>query len=423
MRALPKASLTDNAAFNALVVVPNVVQGLFRRRSAAVKAATAGDIDSKAVGLLAGMSRRYHGGPVWVRMGLDEALLLLDPADVNRVLEGSTDDYAADPEAKRKGMVHFQPDALTISRGDEWRSRRHYADTVLSGVGPLAGRITEVVREEVDRLLADSGGALDWPSWNSAIQRVTRRVVLGDAAAGDWALTDTLERMMGGANSMPGQPSGDLDGFQERVAAYLDRADGDNLAGILAETPLAEGTSRASQVTHWLFALGDTLAANALRTLVVLANAPDYAKHALADDSGRYLDACINDVMRLWPTTPMLSRETLTDIAWTDDETIPAGTQVVIVNTYCHRDPDRVPFADRFAPEEWLDGDAAGNPAFNHFSRGPQGCPGSTLALLVGRTALRTVLDHKIVAQSPSLAMDKPLPHMLNFFAIQLTVG
>ena len=63
--------------------------------------------------------------------------------------------------------------------------------------------------------------------------------------------------------------------------------------------------------------------------------------------------------MRLWPTTPMLSRETTTeDVEW-GGETVPAGTQVLIVNTFGHRDRDRIDYADRFAPEEWIEGDAA----------------------------------------------------------------
>ena len=74
---LPSASLVENARFNALVIVPNAVQGLFRRRAAAVAAATRADVDRGAVGLLRGMRRSYEGGPVWVRVVKDTALLIL----------------------------------------------------------------------------------------------------------------------------------------------------------------------------------------------------------------------------------------------------------------------------------------------------------------------------------------------------------
>jgi hypothetical protein len=56
-RQLPSASVVENARFNALVIVPNAVQGIFRRRSAAVRAATKAGVDRWAVGLLSGMRR------------------------------------------------------------------------------------------------------------------------------------------------------------------------------------------------------------------------------------------------------------------------------------------------------------------------------------------------------------------------------
>jgi cytochrome P450 len=100
---------------------------------------------------------------------------------------------------------------------------------------------------------------------------------------------------------------------------------------------------------------------------------------------------------------------------------VPAGTQLVIVNVYGHRDRDRLEFADRFAPEEWIEGGAGAYPAFNHFSRGPQGCPGAALALLVGRTALRALLEQGVADPSPRLDLTRPLPHMLDYFAVSIS--
>ena len=200
-----RAGLVENARFNATVVVPNALQGIFRRRRQAVRAATAANVDGHAVGLLEGMSRSYAGGPVWVKLARDDALLLLEPEDVARALAESPDPFASDPEAKRKGMVHFQPDALTISRGEDWRSRRRFTEAVLRAAA--SERVEAVTREEVERLLAAADGEIRGEPWNRAIQRIARRVILGDSAAGDWALTETLERMMSGANGMPGKPS------------------------------------------------------------------------------------------------------------------------------------------------------------------------------------------------------------------------
>ena len=127
--------------------------------------------------------------------------------------------------------------------------------------------------------------------------------------------------------------------------------------------------------------------------------------------------------MRLWPTTPMLSRELIAP-AELGGVAVPAGTQILIVNTYMHRDRDRHPDADRFAPEAWIDGDAAGDWSFNHFSHGPQGCPGAGLALFVGTALLGQVLRARTVAmEGREIDPERPLPHMLDFFGLRFRLA
>jgi cytochrome P450 len=182
------------------------------------------------------------------------------------------------------------------------------------------------------------------------------------------------------------------------------------------QAPTTDTTRPAGQVTHWLFALGDTLAINAFRCLALLAAfRPDR-------DDDAYLGACLQEAMRLWPTTAMLSRVAVRDVDW-DGVTVPAGTQLLIVNTFNHRDRDAVPFADRFEPEAWLSGEAAGDWQFNHFSHGPQGCPGAELALLVGKAMTVPVLARGVRLVEPHLDPEKPLPHSLDYFALKFELG
>ena len=77
---------------------------------------------------------------------------------------------------------------------------------------------------------------------------------------------------------------------------------------------------------HWLFAMGDTLPANLLRTLAVLATHPtswprsapswrariSVAPRAIAGSD--YLAGCILEAMRLWPTTPLFGRVASQDV-------------------------------------------------------------------------------------------------------------
>ncbi|MGH2954150.1 MAG: cytochrome P450 [Solirubrobacterales bacterium] len=442
---IPSASLLENARFNALVIVPNAVQGIFRRRRAPVAAATRLNVEGHARGLLAGMARSYGGGPVWVRVMTDRALLLLSPTDAHRALAGSPDPFASDPEAKRKGMAAFQPDALTISRGELWRNRRRFTEEVLDTGRPLhrlADRFAAVAAEEADALLGEvevaDRPALDWDAWHRALRRLTRRIVLGDRARDDERVSEELGEMMSEANGMPGKPSDRYPAFVAELQGYLEDAEPGSLVSLCAEAPADEQTRVAGQLPHWLFAMQDTLAINAFRALALIASHPRQRARVLgeldaagvAEEAGAesiaglaYLDACLEEAMRIWPTTPMLSRETVAETDWRGT-TVPAGTQVLISNTLFHRDRERHPWADRFAPERWVDGDAAGDWSFNHFSRGPQGCPGAGLVKFVGRALLGAVLTRRRVElTSPALDPERPLPDMLDFFGLRFALA
>ena len=419
--------------------MPNVVQGLFRRRRSAVAVAARTGVDGHANAFMAGLKRHYAPGPLWIRVAKDEALLLFSSADIRRVLGGSPDPFASDPEPKRRGMAHFQPDALTISRGRVWEDRRRFTEAVLDTGKPLhrlSDRFAAISAEEATELLA--GTNLSWDGWNAAVRRVTRRIILGDAAADDVEISELLGTLMDEANGLPkdGEPSQRYLHYVEKLDAYVEAAEAGSLVGLFSEAPITRDTKPAGQVTHWLFALGDTLAINAYRCLALIATHPGPNAAVLAElgDAGTlergedvrglaYLDACLNEAMRLWPTTPMLSRETTEEIDWNGTK-IPAGTQVLLVNGFNHRDIGAHPFADRFAPEEWISGGASEDWSFNHFSHGPQGCPGADLALFVGKAMLGTLLRARVVELTdPQIDPSRPLPAALDFFALKFSLA
>ena len=441
-RELPSASFVEGVRFTVQAMVPNVVQGLFRRRRRAVAAATKLNADGQAVGLIDGIRRSHGPGPAWVRVGTDQMLLTLATEDVRRVLEGSPHPFAPDPDAKRRGMFHFQPDALTISRGTLWENRRRFAEAVLDTGRPLhrlADRFAGVTAEETDVLLeAVDGAELEWDAFQAALWRVTRRVVLGDAAREDVEVTELLAKLMDEANGLPKERSEHFDPYMTRIGEYVAAAEPGSLVGLFGEAPSDEETRPEGQVTHWLFAMGDTLSANAFRALALIASHPRQREVVQAEmdaamgDGGLerahgiaslgYLEACLQEAMRLWPTTPFLSRETVEEVEW-DGASAPPETQVLISNTFNHRDPERHEFANRFAPEAWTEGDAAEDWSFNHFSHGPQGCPGAGLALFIGKGVLANLLSQRRISLlAPQLDPDKPLPHMLDFFSLRFAV-
>jgi cytochrome P450 len=431
---LPEASLAESLQFNQLVIIPNAVQGLFKRRPTPVAAATRFGVDGHAVRLMDGLRRKHGPGPLWIRVMTNKALLMLSTEDVRRVLEGSPSPFASDPEAKRKGMGHFQPDALTLSRGELWENRRRFAEAVLDSpqrVHSFADGFIAIVDEEISELPE----TLDYETFHAAFRRIVRRIVLGDAARDDEQVSELLGELMSEANKLPSEPSKHFEPYIALIRQYIEAAEEGSLVSRIPQAPHDDQTRAERQVTHWLFALQDTLAANCLRALALLASHAAQRTQALAElaDAGDlhsgeavagldYLRACLQEAMRLWPTTPLLSRETISDDDW-NGAVVPAGTQILIVNIFHHRDRERLDYADRFAPEEWTEGDAGSDWSFNHFSHGPQGCPGSNLALLVGTAVLAGLLTaRRPKLLEPTLDPSKALPHMLDFFRLRFAI-
>ena len=427
------ASVTEGARFTAQVGLPNVVQGLFRRRPAVVSIAGVVLADQLAYGCTASLVKKYGVEPFWVRMVADEALLVHHPDDIRLVLEGSPDPFAADPDVKRKGMAAFQPTALTLSRGDVWAARRAFAEAVLDTGKPLhrlARVFAGLAVEEADGLLA-LDHPVGWSDVNAAFQRLTRRVVLGQAAADDSALTDQLSDLMGAGNKMPGKPAPGYADFHACLQAYVDDPDPNALTGLVGGAP------HAGQLIHWLFAMGDTLPANLLRALALLATHPLQLAEVRAELDGKrltapgtvagatYLAGCIQDAMRLWPTTPIFGRVTTEDVRFPQGQLVPAGTQVLIHNVFNHRNRERIPYADRFAPEEWVTGGAADDWSFNFFSNGPQGCPGAGLSVFLGQAFLGRLLTRAepSVSSGPKLHAGRPLPYSLDVSALHIELG
>jgi len=429
------AGVIDGVRFTAQVGLPNVLQGLFKKRPIVATAASAAKVDAMGHQFVDAMVERFGPGPFYVRVGANQALFLHDPADIEFVLSQSPDPFASDPETKRKGMSAFQPDALTLSRGDLWRNRRVFAEGVLATgkpLHPLAPTFVRVV-DDVTQAIARRE-SFDFTDLNLAFQRITRRVVFGDRAADDVRITDLLGDLMAAANKTPGKPAAGYDEFLARIQAYVDHPDANSLVGRFAETPHDGATHPAGQVVHWLFAMGDTLPANLFRTLMVLATHAEplhEARAELADaDLGvasdlaglDFVGGCILDTMRLWPTTPLFGRVATRDVEFPGGQVLRAGTEVLIDNAFNHRNGKRISYADRFAPGEWASGEAGDSWLFNFFSHGPQGCPGAGLSIFLGQAFLAKLLAVRTPMCDVGLDPGRPLPHALDIYGPRISL-
>jgi cytochrome P450 len=415
---LPAASVPESVRILLVGVLPSVARGLFSPRRRAMKWLTALGTDRRAVEALSairakhpGQGLRLLGGRIVVIWG-EEAL--------REVLDGSAVLYGSDAGAKAKGMSHFQPDALTLSRGEEWRDRRAFNEHVLATserVHPFGDRFLAVVEDEVARLRLD-GGTLEWSDFEALFDHITLRVIFGDGARDDQELTGLLEELMGEANRLVGlKTSDDYYELYARLERRLRSPEPGSLIARFADAPQSDRTRVTHQIPHWMFAMRDTLGANAYRALAAIVADPEVERRVREDE--RYLEGVLEEAMRLWPTTPLLARETVRDTTLAG-ESVPEGTQVMILNVFNHRDPERVEHADRLAPERWANGKR--DYRFNHLSNGTQDCPGGPLVLLLGKAVLARMLARfELELEEPRLEPGEPLPHMLDFFAIRFS--
>ncbi len=421
---LHDASLGESLKFVATGLLPSLARGLFKPRRGAMKRLTALDMDTRAIRALSEI-RDKHGGDGARLLG-GRLAVLWGAGAIREVLDNSATDYASDGGAKAKGMCHFQPDALTVSRGADWRDRRAFNESVLAyseRVHPLADRFLSVVEDEVARLRI--GPVLEWDAFEGLWDHITLRVVFGDHARGDQELTGLLAKLMNQGQRLVGvgEPTDDYYELYGKIERYLADPQEGSLLSLVREAPQSDRTRVAHQVPHWMFAMRDTLGANAYRALAVIAADPSLCARVREElpEGGELLEGVLHEAMRLWPTTPLLARETTRDLEL-GGARLAEGTQVMMLNVFNHRRPEGIDDADRVVPERWM-GDNPTEYRFNHLSNGTQDCPGGPLVLLLGRAVLARMLSEwsfKLV--EPSLPAGGDQPTMLDFFAIRFEV-
>lgn len=432
-----RASVLDSLRFTLCHLLPVGLQGPFRKRPFWVGLFARLHPDPLGRRFVARLRRKY--GTPFVDLGLfrRRTRLVLCPEAARAVLERSPDAYA-DARAKRAGMKLFQPDAATVSRPPAWAVRRRFNDTVLSAgtSGPLGDHFAALARAEVVAWRAGNPRRLAWADLEALFRRLTARVVLGAADDGALlgALLGALDRLTSAANGLLFRcaPPAARAALEAGLRARFQNPDPNSLVGVAARllgdaTAFPPGAVRAEgQVPHWLFAMKDTLAANAALALALLLAHPEVRQRALADlpagraptaaelDRAELLGGCVQEGMRLWPTVPMLLREATCGGVLGDVHG--PGLQVLVWTAAGARDAALVPRPDHFDPGRWAAGGPAGGP-FTHLSAGRQDCSGRALALLLAKAVLAALFDTgPLAARAPRLPAGGPQPEALDWF-------
>jgi cytochrome P450 len=431
--SIRSASLVESIKFSLLHLVPYLLRGIFTKNRFWTFVFDAVDSDAHVVKLCQQLRSKYRSELIYIQVTGQKSLLVFNHDGIRRVLNNSPAIYG-DADLKAKGMSHFQPNALTISQGEEWRDRRRFNEAVLNSareVHEYADRFLEVIRKEVEFSLGRISRYIGWEDFDRLFKRITLQIIFGSAARSDSELPELLHTMMRESNQifLLGK-SKEFDAFYGKIRSYLASPQPDSLTVLCPRAPQTDCTRVENQIPHWMFAMMETLATNTLRALALIVIHPPVEERvrlninknqsfsAVDIHSLTYLEGCLQEAMRLWPTTAMLARKTLVE-----DELcgalIPAKTQVIILNTFNHRDTETHYFADSFNPELWLERKADYH--FNHLSNGTQVCAGKNLALFIGTAVLAELLRHgRYRLCRPALSSRYPLPHSFNEFQTKL---
>jgi len=108
------------------------------------------------------------------------------------------------------------------------------------------------------------------------------------------------------------------------------------------------------------------------------------------DDDGAYLDAVVQETLRVRPVIPAVLRQLKAPVelgGWQ----LPAGVTVMPAIKLMHSDPTLFPEPQRFKPERFLDGEGS-TYTWIPFGGGRRRCLGAAFASFEMRVALRTIL-------------------------------
>ena len=431
---IPNLSFVETITFNGLYSIPSYLQGLFTRNRFWLGFWTRMQVDRLGVRFVGHLRSKYNSGYLFTRVSGATALLVLDHNGIHHVLARSPILYG-DAASKHRGMSHFQPNAVTISRGDEWKDRRRFNEAVLETgrAHPYGDQFLNVIIQSVEAMLESAGPQLRWRHFDELFEQIASGVIFGVDPKAGRPLFDRLTKMMREGNRVFGlKKSKQFDAFYADIRAQLASPSFGSLVSRCPHIASTETTHVENQIPHWMFAIRETLALNTVRALALLLAHPKHEERVrqelvwrndiAAEDihKRRFLECCVQETMRLWPTTPFVAREALGEEVIAGSSILP-GTQVLILNTFNHRDKEASAEADTFFPDQWLDG--MPDLPFNHLSGGPQVCPGKDLALFIAKAVLATMMQKgQYVLERPALDPREPLPAMLNPYRLSIRV-
>ncbi|XP_044732402.1 probable cytochrome P450 4aa1 [Chrysoperla carnea] len=116
-----------------------------------------------------------------------------------------------------------------------------------------------------------------------------------------------------------------------------------------------------------------------------------------------YLEQCIKETLRLYPSVPLVARKISEDIKLNDKYTIPKNCTVFISPYFTQRLPDIYPDPDNFIPSRFSREEILKRHPYSFipFSAGPRNCIGYKFSIMEMKTVISTILRHYRITLSP----------------------
>jgi cytochrome P450 len=232
-----------------------------------------------------------------------------------------------------------------------------------------------------------------WRFWPSRRDRELKRSVLAVNQEVDRLITAARSRL-GCDPAVQTQPNNLLEAMilaADRVDASLNDQ---QIAGNVLTMLLAGEDTTANTIAWMIYLLWQnplqlSRAREEVKSIVTRPDAPTLDQMAQLT----FVEACIQETMRLKPVAPQLPVQALRDTVIGDIE-VPAGTVVITLLRTDAVDERWVPQATEFKPERWLNSSPLNKKLSMPFGAGPRICPGRYLAMLEMKIALAMLLAH-----------------------------
>ncbi|CAG7715314.1 unnamed protein product [Allacma fusca] len=129
----------------------------------------------------------------------------------------------------------------------------------------------------------------------------------------------------------------------------------------------------------------------------------------------KYLDLCIKEALRLYPSVPLIARKVKQEFRLDNETLVPPGVDIAMSPWLTHRDPNIYPEPENFLPSRHTPENSSGRHPYAYipFSAGLRNCIGQRFVQAEMKTVLANVFRHFRVELADPNEIVVPLPELI----------